>query len=80
MPRLTHPIPSTLRVRPAADVAGPAELRRGSFHLLPFSVHREANVAIFIPAKCSCSCRQARDALPGWGEGPRLGGLVGTMG
>lgn len=26
-------------------------------------------MAIFILAKCSCSSRQARDALPGWGEG-----------
>lgn len=62
------------------DVAGPAELHGGSFHLLPSPVHGEANMAIFIPAKCSCSCRQVRDALPGWGEEGKLGGLVGTTG
>lgn len=80
MPRLTRPISSILWVHPTADVVGPAELHGGSFHLLPSLVHWEANMAIFIPAKCSCSCRQARDVLPDWGEGGKLGGLVGTMG
>lgn len=65
MPRLTHPISRILWVHPAADMVGPAELHGRSFHLLPSPVHWEANMAIFIPAKCSGSCRQARDALPG---------------
>lgn len=71
------PISSILQLHPTADMVGPAELHRGSFHLLPSLVHWEANMAIFIPAKCSCSCRQERNTLPGWEEGGKVGQVGG---
>lgn len=65
-PRPSSPTAFTfLGVHPAM----PSRAALGSFHLLPSLVHWEANMAIFIPAKCSCSGRQTRDALPGWERG-----------
>lgn len=60
-----HPPTSPSSGRSCYGCGKPSRAAQGSFHLLPSLVHWEANMAIFILVKCSCSGRQARDALPG---------------